>query len=143
MKPTYFTLIIFLGYLMAGVASATPQRLVVVTGASNGLSSLNVEQVRKIYLGVAGDAGTSRIQPLFNDSTPLLREMFLQKVVFMSNETFQHFATKHAAGETRRLKFYRSEAKLIRDLRIRPNTISVIWETAAERNPGLKVIGVL
>lgn len=116
-------------------------RLVIVTSAHSRIGVLNYPMLRKIYLGSVSAVGTRPIYPLINQSNGLLHEMFLQKVLFMSQNTYKHHLlhTKFPADTVMPLA-YRSEDKLIAYLNTHPDSITCLTEQAAAKRPSLRVV---
>jgi hypothetical protein len=118
--------------------------LVLVTGAQSGVSALPPAEVRKLYLGVAFQAGGAPIQPLRNHSDPLLREVFLQNVLFMSEPMYERalllgvLRTKGA-----RPPIYESQDALLEALRNTHNTVTYMWSDTARSLSDIKVVSEL
>lgn len=122
-------------------AEDKPLRLVIVTSVHSHIKVLSSPVLRKIYLGSAATVGSQSIQPLINKSNRLLAEMFLQKVLFMSQNTYERHLrhTQFPVGTVLPVT-YRSEAKLIEYLNLHPNSITCLTEQAAAKRPSLRVV---
>ena len=118
----------------------TPLRLVVVTSVHSPFGTLNRGQIRKIYLG-SSDVTPKSIQPLINQSDRMLHEMFLQKVLFMSEKAYERYVRhKNFPSDTVMPVTYRSEDRLIEYLNAHPNAITCLSEQTAAQWPSLKVV---
>ena len=126
------------------VAGGTPIRLVVVTSADSRIGPLTRPMIRKIYLGSSAGIASQPIHPLINQSNRLLYEMFLQKVLFMSKETYERHMrhSKFAAGTLLPVS-YRSEARLLKHLNAHPDSISYVPDHVAAQWPAMRVVARL
>lgn len=88
-----------------------------------------------------GWASDSQLQPLINKSNRVLNEMFLQKVLFMSQKTYErHLRHTKFLTNTVLPVTYRSEVKLIEYLNAHPDSITFLTEQAAAQRPTLRVV---
>ena len=122
-----------------------PKGLVLVADVHSDLPALTMQEVRKLYLGVAVTHSGQTVEPLVNMTDESLYEVFLQKVIFMSAATYQRQLTRrflHALG--RRPTVYRDRARLFDALSRSSYAVTyVMWEDEAERNPEVRVVKVL
>lgn len=135
----FFLLAAFFSHL----ANADPLQLVVVTDKSSAFQTLTNAEIREIYLGNRRAHQGVTIRPLFNNSKEHLREAFLQKTLFMSEKTYRHYAVDRALGREEKIKLYRSEANLLRDLQAVPNSISFISAESATTLRFVKIVARL
>lgn len=122
-------------------AGEQPQRLVIITHAHSRIEVLNYPLLRKIYLGSASAVGTRPVYPLINQSNSVIYEMFLQKVLFMSQNTYEHHLhhAKFPKGTVVPIAF-RSEDKLLAYLSAHPGSITCLTEQAAAKMPSVRVV---
>lgn len=122
-------------------AEDQPLQLVIVTSQQSSIKVLSGPVLRKVYLGAAYGIGLQPIQPLINQSNRMLHEMFLQKVLFMSQTTYERHLrhTKFPTGTVLPVA-YRSEVKLIDYLDTHPDSITCLTEQAAAKRPSLRVV---
>lgn len=122
-------------------AEDRPLQLVIVTSQQSSIKVMSGPLLRKVYLGSASGIGFQPIQPLINQSNRMLQEMFLQKVLFMSQNTYERHLrhTKFPTGTVLPVA-YRSEVKLIDYLNAHPNSITCLTEQAAAKRPSLRVV---
>lgn len=135
---------IVVAYLYAlppAYAADQPLQLVIVTSQQSSIKALSGPVLRKVYLRSASGIGFQPIQPLINQSNRMLQEMFLQKVLFMSQNTYERHLrhTKFPTGTVLPVD-YRSEVKLIDYLNAHPNSITCLTEQAAAKRPSLRVV---
>ena len=148
LKPTsrcrWFLLYSILGLVLLFSTSAFPQakRLVLVTGAQSTIPELTLNQVRRIYLGHAL-RGTA-ITPLSNQSDDLLFEVFLQKVIFLSERDYEkRLITRTFQTGDRRPSIHLKERDLLHSLERQSGSVTFMWEETASRHPQLRVVKVL
>lgn len=125
------------------MANAEPLQLVVVTHKSSAFQTLTDAEIREIYLGNRRAHRGITIRPLFNNSKEHIREAFLQKTLFMSEGTYRHYALDRAFAREQKIKLYRSESRLLRDLQAAPNSISFIPATSAAKLRSVKIVATL
>lgn len=118
--------------------------LVLVSGAGLGDSQLTPNQLRRIFLGMPVSANGKAISALRNTSDPLLNEIFLQKVVYMSERRYQRLLVSKTfrTGQIRPPNF-KSHDNLVQALKTVPDSVSVMWERDAKNHTDLHVIQVL
>ncbi len=124
----------------AGMA-AEARYLVLVSGALSNVPQLTPNEVRKLFLGVVLVKDGQRIEPLLNATEPLLNEVFLQKIIFMSGDNYQRqLNARIAATGDPRPQEYSDRWQLISALRTRPGSVSFMWNKDVRVQTGLKVI---
>lgn len=126
---------------MADGIGCDKQHIVMVSASSSPIQPFGPTEVRRLFLGLAVSQHGQRIQPLLNLSNPLLYEVFLQKVIFMSassyerrvlSRTFQH-------GDAQPLEFT-EQARLSDALKSRPSAVTFMWEKDARDKSNFKVV---
>ncbi len=140
--------LIFTASMVANV-SALPEegqgrRLVLVAGNGSAIDSLSPAEVRKLYLGVAVVKGGQPVLPLRNQTDPLLQEVFLQKVIFMSAPQYERaLATRLIRAESSvRPPVYDSPETLHAKLQTAATAVTYMWADAAKA-AGVKVVAEL
>lgn len=138
------SLFTILSLIVVLTTSALPQtkRLVLVTGTQSTLPELTLNQIRRIYLG--HDLRGTAITPLSNQSDDLLFEVFLQKVIFLSERDYERrLITRTFQTGDRRPPIYVKERDLLRSLERQSGSVTFMWEETASRYPQLRVVKVL
>ncbi|HEC13306.1 MAG TPA: hypothetical protein ENI80_08695 [Acidiferrobacteraceae bacterium] len=109
--------------------------------AEANMPPLTQAEIRKAYLGVAIRKGGYDIIPVRNVTDPLLYEVFLQKIIFMSARKYEHQLTNRVLKwGGRRPARYSSLLLLAKDLKQHPGTITYMWARTLEAVPGTKVV---
>lgn len=137
--------LIFLGITGVPLADTENQRsLLVVTSIDSSLTSISPKEVRKLFLGVPVSIEGIRLQPLRNITDREIQEVFLQKVMFMSERNYERrllsFVFRHG-GE--RPETFPTLPELVHALRKSSDTISYMWSDELANYKDLKSVGVL
>lgn len=121
---------------------AQSKRLVLVTNKISSLPELSLKQIRQIYLGraIRGES----IIPLSNQTNDLLYEVFLQKVIFLSERDYEkRLITRTFQTGERRPVVHVKEHELLQSLGRQPGSVTFMWDETAARYPELRVVKVL
>lgn len=141
-------LILLLWVLVAAspVASAAEdvRTLVAVASARSPLAGLKPAELRFAFLALPVRQGGARPRAVLNQSDPLLYEVFLQKVVFLSSQQYHRQVVSHVfqRGGTRPA-VVDDERRLVELLHADPQRVSFMWAQDARRYQGLIVVRVL
>lgn len=145
MRKLSFALALLLSSLAVPPARADGQReLVLAASATSAIPKLTLQETRKLYLGVPVEKNGVTIKPLVNVSDPLLFEVFLQKVTFMSADAYekQVIAIVFRMGGQRPESFQDPE-RLIGTLLEQPNAVTFVWASELGRYQGIKSVNTL
>lgn len=130
--------------LGAAPASVPAARLVLVTDAASEMPAIGSTEVRKLFLGKPLVKDGLRIQALRNETNDLLREVFLQKVMFMSARDYERQLLSNVFREGgERPAAYDQPAPLVEALRAKPGAVTYMWEDAARATPNVKIVSEL
>ncbi len=137
-----FALLALLG--MQSLWAINRQSLVLATSSASSLSPLTVQEARKLFLGVPLDKSGEHPVPLLNISDPLIYEVFLQKVAFMSASTYesQMLSVVFRLGG-KRPESFNDLKNLLDTLQQNPGTVTFLWEDQVKASQGLKSVNVL
>ncbi|MGD0959988.1 MAG: hypothetical protein ABSB19_09280 [Methylomonas sp.] len=137
-----FCLLIFLSTQVIWALSR--RSLVLATSSSSSVPALTVQEARKLFLGVPLEKGGERPVPLLNISDPLIFEVFLQNVAFMSANVYENqtLSVVFRLGGKRPERF--DDLKNLMDtLQKKPGTVTFLWEDQVLANQGVKSVNVL
>ncbi len=124
-----------------GTALAEMRTLVLVSGKEAPELELNAKETRVLFMGLPAPNNKHHIEPLLNASDPLVYEVFLQKVIFMSAQNYERrLLTKVFRLGGKRPQKYRSRSKLLQALAANPYAVSFMWRHDAQRHSNLKVV---
>ena len=138
-------LVALCAWLLVGpTADAGEVRLVLVASADSPIASLSPAEVRRLYLGVPITQNGHGITPLRNASDDTVREMFLQRVLFMSAMAYERqiSARLYRSGGNR-LPEYSSARDLVAALAADRWSVTYMSEKAAAEFSGVKIVGEL
>ena len=119
------------------------ERVLLVAAADSPLQTLSSFEVRKIYLGISVFKDGHSVRALRNDTDQRLKEVFLQSVVGLSEDSYERRLLtntfKFATARPERIPKTSDMAAL---LRADPYAVTYIWGTDVVP-PGFKVLRVL
>ncbi len=146
MRVRFTSLIFAILVLCNGVATvvAAEKKVVLVAGAHMSDVRLDHTEIRQLFLGGDIIKDGVRIVAVINDSDPLLYEIFLQKIVFMSARTYERRLISrvlHKGGQ--RMPYVSNLSSLEYGLTTNPGWVSFMWEQSVHTLPGITVIGEL
>ncbi|OQW76451.1 MAG: hypothetical protein BVN35_06665 [Proteobacteria bacterium ST_bin11] len=126
------------------LCAITRHSLVLATGANSSMPPLTVQEARKLFLGVPLEKDGERPVPLLNISDPLIFEVFLQKVAFMSANAYENqtISVVFRLGG-KRPESFNDLKNLVETLQQNPGTITYLWEDQVRAHQGLKSVNVL
>jgi hypothetical protein len=124
--------------------AAEDGRLVLVASAHSPLAALSPSEVRRLYLGMTLTHSGREIVALRNAENPVVREKFLQHVLFMSAQAYERqiSARLYRAGGNRIPEFTAVES-LLESLAADPLAVTYMQADSAARRPGIKVLAEL
>lgn len=138
-----------LGAALAAAAwAAAPARaadqLVLVANARSGPAALNSVEVHKLFVGLTVVVDGRRLRGLRNDADPLMRQVFFQTIVSMSEAVYDRrmLALTLQQGRTAPPVF-RSTAEVLNALAEDDAAVSFVWAAEAARDPRVKVLRVI
>jgi hypothetical protein len=121
--------------------AASERALVLVTSAASDLDQLSPPEVRRLYLGAPVSRNGQSLEPLRNLSDEALQEVFLQRVVYLSERAYERqiISRVFRLGGKRPVAFDDS-AQLVDALRASPGTVSYMWADEVPADAGLTVL---
>jgi hypothetical protein len=130
------------GFGARGVSYAASERtLVLVASASSDLGTLSPPEIRRLYLGGAVVRNGQQLEPLRNLSDASLQEIFLQRVVYLSERAYERqiISAVFRLGGKRPVA-YDDARELLAALRKSPSTVSYMWADMVPQNQGIAVV---
>ena len=120
------------------------QALVLVTANDSQIETLQPDLFRKLFLAVPVVLNNQKLIPLINTSDDLLYEVFLQKVVYMSERYYERMLISKTfrTGRLRPAR-YSNNTKLVKALKSIPGSISFMWSTTAEKEKYIRIVQVI
>jgi hypothetical protein len=118
--------------------------LVLVVGSRSLLPAIGANEVRKIYLGVPLVLAEKEVVPLLNVTMPETKEMFLQKVLFMSGPVYErHLVGRVFRSGGSRIAEFQDSGALVNALANNSHAISFMSSSEAGKISTLKILGNL
>ena len=112
-----------------------------VTDATTGVTSLSTNEIHRLFLGLPVEKEGHSLTAAINNSDPLLYEIFLQKIVYMTSVAYdRHLLANVIQLGGRRPRIYNDARTLISDLKQNPGTVSILWKSDVGTTPDLTVI---
>jgi len=127
-----------------GLAEPSKHTLILVSSQDLSITTLSPLDIRKLFLGVPVIRNGLILKPLRNATDPLLTEVFLQKVIFMSERSYDRelLSRVYRLGG-KRPKVYSENTELVNELRDIAGTLTYMWSDDVEDTVGLKSLGVI
>ena len=131
-------------FSLNGLAEPSQHTLILVSSQDSSIPALSPLDIRKLFLGVPIIRNGLILKPLRNATDPLLTEVFLQKVIFMSERSYDRelLSRVYRLGG-KRPKIYSVNTELVNELRHIPGTLTYMWLDDIENTAGLKSLGVI
>jgi hypothetical protein len=132
--------------LLMGAASPAPpaERLVLIVSADSRVEQLDSLQVRKLFLGMTVEHNGSRLRALLNEADPMVKEIFLQNVVAMTDTAYDRQILRLALQRGALLPaVYTDTAQLLAAVAADPAAVSFAWYRDVAQNRKIKVLRVL
>lgn len=139
MNPKGALLALLLILITQAVGAA--DRLVLVTASDRPMPRLSGSELRQLFLGIPLARRAPAPVPLLNKTEPLVHEVFLQKVMFMSAPQYERqiIAQVFRHGGTRP-RVYRRPEELVQALKATPGSVTYMRESMLQRFPHVRVI---
>ena len=124
-------------------ADETHRTLVLVSGTDSNVDRLSSDEVLFLFMDAPVVKNGLRLQPVLNETDRLLREVFLQKVMFMSWRHYQRRLVSQAFSHGwPRPDTVSSLDELVYKLQHEPGTVTYMWKKTAEAQK-IKIVQVL
>jgi hypothetical protein len=130
--------------LSLAVPAVAEDRLVLLVGADSKISTLSSVDVHKLFLGLTVVVNDQRLHPLRNDSDELMRRIFFQNIVSMSESVYDRRMLALTLQQGRAAPPVLHTTKEVLDaLASDADAVSFAWAADAERDPKVRVLRVL
>jgi len=136
-------ILLLAGWHSVAYSDAGPT-LVLVANPRVTFKTLSIGEVRRLFLGIPVSRNGERLIPLRNYSSPLLKQVFLQKIIFMSERNYER-QLMH-----RTFRFGNSRSEILNDidsvvqaLENTVNGVSYMWSSDAAKIGRFQIIGVV
>lgn len=129
--------------LYSPLTFAEERRLVLVTNNDTPISPLGINQLRRLFLGFPIYIAKTRLHPVRNMTDPVMYEVFLQKVIYMSSNIYENQLLSQSEKEDFDIYSIFDSDNLISNILKQSGTITYMWEMHARENKHLKIIQTL
>ena len=117
--------------------------LVLVANPRVTFKTLSIGEVRRLFLGIPVTKDGERLIPLRNYSSPLLKQVFLQKIIFMSERNYERqLMHRTFRFGNSRSKFLNDTDSVVQALEKTVNGVSYMWSSDAAKIGHFQIIGV-
>lgn len=130
--------------LVVCFAQISERSLLLVTSSDYDLGPVTHAELRKVFLGVPVTRDGVRLRPLLNSTDPVATNIFLQKVIFMSERMYRRQLVSRVfrlGGQ--RPHEYDDMDSLVADLRATPGALTFMWSDQLEDYAELGQLGVI
>ncbi len=122
-------------------ADTVTPRLVIVASAKSTLTTLTPTEIRRVYLGIPLIQDGHEVIPLRNAADPLIQEMFLQHVLFMSAQAYERqMAGRVYRAGGNRIPEYANLSQIVEALTNEPRSITYMSHETATGLADIKII---
>ena len=126
------------------VADTAPRSLVLIANRDLVIAPLNPTELRRLFLGRPVLRNGLALAPIRNETDPVLYQVFLQKVLFMSARTYeQQIISQIFNNGGVRPPRYTNLVQLAAAVTTAPNSVSYMWADNANAFPVLRVVQVI
>lgn len=125
-----------------GASDNGPRSLHFVAGVNSPVVSLSHAEARQLFMGTPVFREGTRLVPVLNTVDPLVMEIFLQKIIFMSMRDYERqlLSRVYRLGGERPPKI--SEiTDLIRELQTNTGAVSYMWSDQIRSSEGIRSLG--
>jgi len=119
-------------------------RLLLLVSAESQLTALSSLEVHRLFLGLTVVVNDQRLHALRNDSDELMRRVFFQNIVSMSESVYDRRMLALTLQQGRAAPTVLNNTRAVLDaLAADPDAVSFGWAVDVERDPRVKVLRVL
>ena len=129
--------------LLGGQAGAAGHgdRVVLIVNAASPAGMLDAIDIKRLFLGIPVERGDTTLHALLNNSDEQLKMVFLQYVVSMSEPAYQRRLLMLTLEQGRRMPAaFSDNTQLLAAVGANTGAVSYAWESAALRNPRVRVL---
>lgn len=131
-----------LGLGIAASLWAAEPELVIVANENSPIQFVSATEARRIFLGVPVAIGGKAIVPILNNTSALVQEIFLQKIVFMSAPAYERrMVAKHYRDGGDLPQAIADHQQLVDTLVADTARVSYMLREAIAATPQLKIVG--
>ena len=133
---------ILLAVLLSSVAAAAPKgELVLIVSAHSDVTALGSASMRKLFLGLTVSRDGRRLHPLLNETDAVIKQVFLQNVVSMSDAGYDRRLLRLAIQEGRPPPTaFKDKASLLTAVAEDADAVSYAWRGDVDKDPRIRIV---
>jgi len=121
--------------------SARGDRVVLIVNAGGPATALDAIDIKRLFLGIPVERSGITLRSMVNNSDERIKQVFLQYVVSMSETAYQRRLLMLALAQGRSMPpVYSDNAQLLAAVAANSSAVSYAWESAALRNPRVRIL---
>jgi hypothetical protein len=140
-------LLAHIGVLMlmcCGPSAVAADRLVLIVSANSPVMALNSPEIQKLFLGLTVMTNGDVLRPLRNESEEIIRQIFFQSIVSMSESAYERRVLALTLQQGRTAPpLYRNTKMLLDAVAADPAAVSYAWAADVAKDPRIKTLRVL
>lgn len=137
-------LFVFLCIISTNSSATKHRSLLLVCDANSTLTYLSPTEIRRLFLNVPVVKDGVQLKPLRNVSDPHITNVFLQKVIFMSERSYKRkLLSRIFRYGGKNIPVYSNIAELKAELHLFPEAVTYMWSDQIEHDDGVKSLGIL
>lgn len=137
-------LLIFAIMAMPAQAALAETAVVLVTGSDSQINEMSTLDIRKAYMGISVTINRLSVRAVRHNDDDRLNKIFLQSVVAMSRRSYERrLLSLFLKFGTPRPVEVSNHDELTELLEKDPRSITYMWKSDADADPGVRIIRVL
>ena len=116
-------------------------QVVLIVSANSPVSSLNILEIHKLFLGLTVNVNGTALRPLRNESDQSTRQIFYQNIVSMSETVYERRVLAQTLQNGRTAPpIFRTSAALMNAVAGDPYAVSYAWATEASIDKRVRIL---
>jgi hypothetical protein len=130
--------------MCCGPSAVAADRLVLIVSAKSPVMALNSPEIQKLFLGLTVMTNDDVLRPLRNESEEIIRQIFFQSIVSMSESAYERRVLALTLQQGRTAPpLYRNTKMLLDAVAADPAAVSYAWAADVAKDPRIKTLRVL
>ena len=130
--------------MCCGPSAIAADRLVLIVSAKSPVTALNSPEIQKLFLGLTVITNDDVLRPLRNESEEIIRQIFFQSIVSMSESAYERRVLALTLQQGRTAPpLYRNTKMLLDAVAADPAAVSYAWAADVAKDPRIKTLRVL
>ena len=130
--------------MCCGPSAIAADRLVLIVSAKSPVTALNSPEIQKLFLGLTVITNDDVLRPLRNESEEIIRQIFFQSIVSMSESAYERRVLALTLQQGRTAPpLYRNTKMLLDAVAADPAAVSYAWAADVAKDPRIKALRVL